>query len=145
MIGVDEEHNPKRDFVVQRAKNLYEKLERSDQNDETRAKLLKEQLVKIEKELVEEVGVRESFEGAKKEALTSLEKEFASLVGSYRKEVSSRTGVLETKVDEDFSKIRANIHQEQRKRGDNQSDALRNVNDHIAELNGMIAAQRKNR
>ena len=66
-------------------------------------------------------------------------------MNEYRKEVAVRDQGLESKTDEKCGKIRSDVIQEVRRRNDAQADAVRNVSDHIAELAGMVAAQRKNR
>jgi len=144
-IGTEDESRSKREFLVQRARNIYEKLEKIEQADDARFRLFKESLLKIEEELTEERSVRETFEEEKREAINLLEKEFNQLVHEYKKEVSSREHQLEARTDERFSKVRSDVAYEQRRRIESQSDLVRNVSDHIAELNGMIAAQRKNR
>ena len=144
-IGQDEEAKGRREGLVQRARIIYEKMEKNEQIDESRVRMFNEQMVKIGEDMNEEQAIRESFEQEKKEALTLLEKEFSQLTGEYKKEVIARENHLEGKIDERFMKIRTEIVQEQKKRVDGQNDMLRNVSDHIAELNGMIAAQRKNR
>lgn len=144
-IGQDDESKNRREALVQRARVIYEKMEKSEQIDESRVKLLNEHLTKVEEDLNEERSIRESFEQEKKEALHLLEKEFGQLTNEYKKEVYARENHLEGKIDERFSKIKSEIIQEQKKRVEGQNDLLRNVSDHIAELNGMIAAQRKSR
>lgn len=144
-IGVEDDSKARRELFVQRARTLYDKLERAEQNDDSRAKLFKEQIQKLEEELNEERGVRETFEEEKRDALTVLDKEFSQLVGSYRKEVLNREANLEAKIDDRYSRIRSEVQVEQRKRLENQNESVRNISDHICELNGMISAQRKNR
>lgn len=144
-IGQEEDTKGKREALVQRARQIYEKMEKTEQLDESRVRVLNDQLLKISDDLNEERSIRESFEQEKKEALTLLEKEFTQLTGEYKKEVIARENHLEGKIDERFLKIRSEIVHEQKKRVDGQNEMLRNVSDHIAELNGMIAAQRKSR
>lgn len=141
----DDTGRNRREYLVQRARNIYDKLEKTDHADENRVKLFKEQMGKVEDELNEEKAIRESFEHEKREAIGLLEKEFSQLGSEYKKEVVSRENHLEIKIDERFSKIRGEINFEHKKRAEGQNDMVRNVSDHIAELNGMIAAQRKNR
>lgn len=141
----DDAGRHKREYLVQRARNIYDKLEKTDLTDDTRSKMFREQIAQVEGEMNEEKDIRESFEQEKKEAMGLLEKEFSQLTAEYKKEVVSRENHLEIKIDERFSKVRGEITHEYKKRAEGQNEMVRNVSDHIAELNGMIAAQRKNR
>lgn len=144
-IGMEDETKSLRDFMVQRARNVYEKLEKTEVNEESKSKINKELLQKVESDISDERNVREAFEEEKTQAINVLEKEFGQLVGTYRNEVVTREQILEGRTEEKFAKVRQDIISEKNKRADAQSELVRNVSDHIAELNGMIAAQRKNR
>lgn len=144
-IGAEDDGKLKREHLVGRARNIYDRMEKNEATDDQRFKGFREQLVKIEGEIEEEKAVRETFEEERKETIAKNEKSFVQMVGEYRGEVLNRANHLESKMDDRFLKIRSDIQLEQRKRNDVGNESVRNLNDHLAELHGMIAAQRKSR
>lgn len=107
--------------------------------------MLKEQCNKIIDDLESEKRTREEFENEVSKRLEDTQQVFINQLTEENDEKNENFVLQSQNIDQKMGQVAKEITFEARNQDSNQMEAIRNINDHLSEIQGMIVSQRKNR